>query len=394
MPVAKAIRDSMKRSSWIREMFEEGARLKALHGEENVHDFSLGNPILEPPQEVHEQLRELLSNPPAGLHRYMPNAGFPRTRTHVARKIGKETGLTFAQEDVVMCVGAGGGLNVVMKSLLDPGEEVLVLAPFFVEYGTYAQNHGGTMKTVPTNHEFQPDLDAIEAGIGRKTKLVIINTPNNPTGVVYPQQTLDELGALLQRKEQEYGHPIILVSDDIYRRLVFDGLTSGDVLLSHNNSIRVHSHSKDLGLPGERIGYVAVHPEISERETVRQALVLSNRILGYVNAPSLMQKILPDVDQALVDVSKYEELRDRFYAMLTDLGFELVKPRGAFFLFPRSPEADDVSFVKRAQKENILLVPGSGFGAPGYFRISFCCTAEEIDRARPGFERLAKHYGL
>ena len=394
MPVANQLRESMKRSSWIREMFEEGARLKAIHGEDQVHDFSLGNPILEPPQQVHRQLQEILTNPTPGMHRYMPNAGFDRTRAYVAEELNKETGLNFQAQDMVMCVGAGGGLNVVMKALLDPGDEVLTPSPFFVEYGAYASNHGGVLKTVKTTDAFQLDLEAFDAALNPKTKIVIINTPNNPTGVIYPQQSLDELGVLIREKEKEFGHPIILVADDIYRRLVFDGLTSGDVLLSHPHSIRVHSHSKDLGLPGERIGFIAVHPGIPERETICQGLVLANRILGFVNAPALMQQILPSMGQATVDVSIYQKLRDRFYEMLTGLGFEVVLPQGAFYLFPKSPEADDVAFVRRAQQERILLVPGSGFGGPGHFRISICCSEEDIERSRPGFEKLAAHYGL
>ena len=394
MPVANQLRESMTRSSWIREMFEEGARLKAIHGEEKVHDFSLGNPILEPPEIVHQQLLEMISQPQPGMHRYMPNAGFDQTRNFVADELKKETGLEFEAEDTVMCSGAGGGLNVVMKALLDAGDEVLTPSPFFVEYGAYATNHGGVLKTVSTTETFELDLEAFDVALNPKTKIVIINTPNNPTGVIYSQESLDQLGGLIRKKEQEFGHPIILVADDIYRRLVFDGMKSGDVLLSHPHSIRVHSHSKDLGLPGERIGFIAIHPGIPERETVRQALVLSNRILGFVNAPALMQRILPFMEGASVDVSVYQNLRDRFYEMLTGLGFDVVLPRGAFYLFPKSPEPDDVAFVRRAQQEQILVVPGSGFGGPGHFRISICCTEEAIERSRSGFERLAQHYGL
>jgi aspartate aminotransferase len=302
--------------------------------------------------------------------------------------------LDFEAKDTVMCVGAGGGLNVVMKALLDTRDEILTPSPFFVEYGAYASNHGGVLKTVPTTETFQLDLNAFEKALNPKTKVIIINTPNNPTGVIYSQQSLDQLGELIQEKEKEFGHPIILVADDIYRRLVFDGMKSGDVLLSHPHSIRVYSHSKDLGLPGERIGFIAVHPGIPERETVRQALVLSNRILGFVNAPALMQRILPFMEGASVDVSIYQNLRDHFYSMLKELGFDVVFPRGAFYLFPKSPDPDDVAFVRRAQQELILVVPGSGFGGPGHFRISICCSEDAIKRSRSGFERLAKHYGL
>ncbi len=383
----------MKQSSWIMEMFEEGARMKSIHGEDQVYDFSLGNPILEPPPEVHERIKELLRQPESGMHRYMSNAGYLETRAKVASQLRKETGLAFEADDVVMCVGAGGGLNVVMKSLLDPGDEVLVPAPFFVEYSAYARNHGGLLKTVPTTEEFQPDLKAFAEALNPRTKIVLINTPNNPTGVVYTQVVLDEIGSLLEEKEKEFGHPIILVADDIYRRLVFDGLTSGDVLLSHPHSIRVHSHSKDLGLPGERIGFISVNPEIPDRIMVQEALVLANRTLGFVNAPALMQRILPFLGDVTVDIGAYEKLRNHFLEMLTELGFQVVRPQGAFYLFPKSPEPDDVAFVKRAQQENILVVPGSGFGGPGHFRISICCSEETIQLARPGFERLGEYYG-
>ncbi len=375
-------------------MFEAGARLKAEYGEENVFDFSLGNPILEPPKDVHAKLRKLLENPEPGMHRYMPNAGFTETREYVAGVMREETGHPFEGEDIVMCVGAGGGLNVVFKALLEPGEEVLALAPFFVEYGTYAQNHGGSLSIAQTTSEFQPDLNSIEASLSELTKIVIINSPNNPTGAVYSQETLDKLGQLLLRKENEFGHPIYLVSDDIYRYLVFDGLTNSNAFLSYPNSILVNSHSKDLGLPGERIGYIAIHPCVIEREDLRAALVLCNRILGFVNAPAMMQKILPLLGKARVDISIYEKSRDKILSMIKGLGFEAVKPQGAFYIFPKSPDPDDVAFVKRAQEENILLVPGTGFGGPGHFRISLCCTPETIENSRPGFERLAEHYSL
>ena len=394
MSIAKGIQESILRASWVREMFEEGARLRALHGAEKVHDFSLGNPILEPPPEFRQALRTLLENPEPGLHRYMHNAGFPETREYDAAQMQDETELAFEANDVVMCIGAGGGLNVVLKALLDPGDEVIALAPFFVEYSFYTQNHGGVFTSVPTTPEFQPDLEALGAAISAKTKVVIVNSPNNPTGVVYPQETLDRLGELLVRKEKEAGHPIFLISDDIYRHLVYDGIRNSNVFLSHCNALLVNSHSKDLGLPGERIGYIAVHPEMEDRSEVQDGLVLCNRILGFVNAPALMQKVLPKLGGVRVDVSTYENLRNRFLALLEDCGFETVRPQGAFYLFPKAPEPDDVAFVRRAQGENVLLVPGTGFGRPGYFRISFCCTAEAIDRARPAFERLAQHYGL
>ena len=394
MSISHSIRESMVKGSWIRQMFEAGARLKAEHGAENVFDFSLGNPILEPPEEVHEQIKRLLEKSERGMHRYMPNAGFGETREFIAGVMRDETGYPFGSEDIVMCVGAGGGLNVVFKALLEAGDEVLALTPYFVEYGAYVQNHGGRLTLAETTSEFQPDLDSIEASLSEHTKIVIINSPNNPTGAVYSQQILDELAQLLFRKEKDYGHPIYLVSDDIYRYIVFDGLKNSNVFLSYPNSILVNSHSKDLGLAGERIGYIAIHPHVFGKEELYQALVLCNRILGFVNAPAMMQKILPLLGNEKVDISVYEKLRDKMFSMISDLGFEAIKPQGAFYIFPKSPDTDDVAFVKRAQQEHILLVPGVGFGGPGHFRISLCCTLDTIENSLPGFKRLAEYYCL
>tara|TARA_B100000700_G_scaffold300689_1_gene369133 strand:+ start:1646 stop:2830 length:1185 start_codon:yes stop_codon:yes gene_type:complete len=394
MPIARSIRESLENSSWIREMFEVGERLKFKHGIENVFDFSLGNPILDPPEEVHVELLKLLTSPKKGMHRYMPNAGFQVTREFIASLMKEETDLSFQSEDIIMTVGAGGGLNVVFKSLLEPGDEVLAMRPYFVEYKAYVNNHGGIFKLAKTTKKFQLDLHHIDSAINKKTKIVIINSPNNPTGVVYSQKSIDQLGQILLKKEEKFGHPIYLISDDIYRHLVFDGLTNCNVFLSYTNSILVNSHSKDLGLAGERIGYIAIHPEITDIKGLRQGLVYSNRILGFVNAPAMMQRILPFLKNAKVDISIYEKLRDKIFSMITDLGFEAVRPQGAFYIFPKSPEPDDVKFVKKAQEENILLVPGSGFGAKGYFRISLCCNFDTIENSLPGFKRLSKHYDL
>ena len=394
MSIANSIRESLERGSWIREMFEVGTKLKEEKGEENVFDFSLGNPILEPPKKVHIELLKLLKFPKEGMHRYMPNAGFYETREFIAGLMRDETGLSFESEDVVMSVGAGGGLNVVIKSLLEPGDEVLALTPYFVEYKAYVQNHGGRLILAQTSPKFQIDLDSVDAALNKKTKIVIINSPNNPTGVVYSQESIDQLGQLLTKYEKKFGHPIYLLSDDIYRHLVFDGLTNCNVFKSYPNSILVNSHSKDLGLAGERIGYIAIHPEIFDIDSLRQALVYCNRTLGFVNAPAMMQKIIPLLGESKVDISIYEKLRDKIFSLIIDLGFEAIKPQGAFYIFPKSPDRDDVKFVKKAQEENILLVPGSGFGRSGYFRISLCCNLETIENSRPGFERLSKYYGL
>ncbi len=394
MTIAAHISHSLERSSWIRQMFETGTRLKQEHGTDNVFDFSLGNPMLEPPPEVHQALHQLLDDSSPGQHRYMPNGGFPHVREFLADEMKREhAGMPFTREDVVCCVGAGGGLNVVLKALLNPGDEVIALAPYFVEYDFYVQNHGGVLKVSSTTPEsFLPDLQALEATITEKTRALLVNSPNNPTGVVYSQPVLDALGQWLQKQEQRFGHPIYLLADEPYRKLLFDGVANGSVFSAHPNSILVTSHSKDLGLAGERIGYIALHPDIAARTAWQQALVFTNRVLGFVNAPALMQRVLPHLRGVQVDVQQYARLRDLACEMLRELGFEFVRPQGAFYLFPKALEADDVAFVRRAQAERILLVPGSGFGGAGHFRLSYCCPSEVLERSYDAFARLARHY--
>lgn len=394
MSIAENIKNTMTKASWIREMFEKGQQLKQQYGEDQVFDFSLGNPTMEPPSEVHDALMQLLQENQAGAHRYMPNPGLTETRAHIAQQLKQDEGLPFEGGDVVMCVGAGGGLNTCLKAILNPGDEIIAIAPYFVEYGSYAQNHGGILKVAKTNDQFQIDLNAIEQVLTPQTKLVIINSPNNPTGVVYPQESVNALGQLLAQKEKEYGHAIFLMSDEPYRYLIFDGLSNCSVFPAHTNSIMVTSHSKDLGLPGERIGYIAIHPGMECRQDMQNALALTTRILGFVNAPALMQRVLPRLEGVSVSIETYQNLRDIFYNSLTDMGFEMVKPQGAFYLFPKSPVPDDIEFVKQAQEENVLLVPGTGFGCPGHFRISFCFPKDMITRSLPAFEKIAKHYGL
>ena len=394
MSIAENVKAMMETASWVREMFEKGRRLKEIHGEEQVFDFSLGNPVIEPPERVYQVLKQLLQARQPGGHRYMPNAGLPETRAFIAQTLSQETGFPFETGDIVMCVGAGGGLNSLLKALLDPGEELLTLAPYFVEYGVYAQNHGGVLRVAETNEIFQIDFQQVRETLTPQTKIMLINSPNNPTGAVYSQEHMNQLGKLLAEKEQEYGHAIYLVSDDPYRHLLFDGLKPCDIFQSHTNAVLVTSHSKDLGLPGERIGFVALHPEIEERANLQNALTLTTRILGFVNAPALMQRILPHLQGAKVSADAYQRLRDVFCDGLLKMGFELTVPQGTFYVFPKSPIPDDVEFVNEALTENILLVPGSGFGRAGYFRIAYCCAEETIHRALPHFERLARKFGL
>lgn len=392
MAVSQKIRDFMEQGSWIRKMFEEGIALKQLHGDENVFDLSLGNPVMQPPDEFFAELRRIAAAPEAGMHRYMPNAGYAETRAAVAAELERETGLGFGAEDVVMTCGAGGALNVVMRTLLDPGDEVVIFAPFFVEYHFYADNHGATCRVVPPDENFLPDMDALRDAINDRTRAVLINSPNNPTGVLYGAATLDEICAVIREKEEALGSEIFLVSDEPYRKLLFDGLEYPHIFHHHIRSVVATSHSKDLALPGERIGYIAAHPDYADKAELADGLVFSNRILGFVNAPALMQHIVRALQSVSVDAGEYQRKRDFLHSNLTRMGYDVVKPQGAFYMFPASPIADDVAFVAELQERNVLTVPGSGFGLPGYFRISYCVDDRTLEGALPGFEAaIVKH---
>lgn len=395
MAIANKIAGHLSRSSWIRKMFEEGERLRQEYGADKVFDFTLGNPDVEPPQAFSAALRELADKPLPGMHRYMNNAGYPETRSAVARRLARESGLPVTAEHVVMTCGAGGALNVVLKAILNPGEEVIILAPYFVEYKFYIDNHGGLPVEVWTDREtFRLDLDAIERAVTPKTRAIIINTPNNPTGVIYRADELAALGALVKKAQQQTSHQIYVISDEPYARLAYEGQQVPNVFPLIENSVIVTSHSKDLALPGERIGYLAVNPATATAMQFIEAAVFCNRTLGFVNAPALMQRLVAGLQDASVDIAAYQQKRDLFCDKLTALGFSLVKPDGAFYLFPKSPIKDDVEFVKLAQKHLILLVPGSGFGAPGYFRIVYCVDRGVIERSFPAWEKLAKEVGL
>lgn len=371
-------------------MFEEGAALKERIGPENVFDLSLGNPVLEPPGEFRKELRRLAESPKPGMHRYMSNSGYAETRSAVGAALAAETGLPFTGSEIVMTCGAGGGLNVVMKTLLDPGDEVVVFAPYFVEYFFYADNHGGTCRVVDSAPGFLPDMRSLEDALGERTRIVLVNSPNNPTGVVYPRQVLDDIASAVRSAERRHGTEIFLVSDEPYRRILYDGLTYPHVYASHERSIVVTSHSKDLGLPGERIGYIAVSPECGGRGELIDGLVFSNRILGFVNAPALMQRLVAGLQTAAVDVASYQEKRDFLWRSLTELGYEVVRPGGAFYMFPRSPIDDDERFVGVLTDRGVLVVPGRGFGCPGHFRISYCVDDETLSGSISGFrEALA-----
>ena len=385
MAVSNKIKQFMEQGSWIRRMFEEGIALKRQYGEENVFDLSLGNPIMQPPPEFYDELRRIADDPPPGLHRYMPNAGHVETRAAVADELTKETALPFTADDVLMTVGAGGALNVVMRTLLDPGDEVVIFAPYFVEYFFYADNHGATCKVVPADESFLPDLDALADAIGPKTRIVLTSSPNNPTGVVYGRDVIAEMGRVIRRREAELGTEIFLASDEPYRKILFDGLEYPHIFEHHHRSVVATSHSKDLALPGERIGFIAVNPEYSDKEELIDGLTFCNRTLGFVNAPALMQHIVKNLQSVTVDVSKYEAQRDFMYGALTDIGYRVVKPQGAFYMFPKAPIDDDVKFTDMLRENRVLVVPGSGFGSPGHFRISYCVSDATLEGSLPGF---------
>ena len=395
MSVSKKIQASIEKSSWIRKMFEEGIARKAKFGAENVFDFSLGNPNLEPPPKFREVLMSLSKDTRPGQHGYMPNAGHVQTRKAVADYLSKVHHLSFGPDDIVMTVGAGGALNVVLKTVLNPAEEVIIPRPYFVEYNFYLDNHQGVPKTVPTKPDFSLDFDAIEKAIHANTRAVLINSPNNPTGKVYTGQDLDTLGDLLKTFSRKLGQPIYLISDEPYRKIVYDGVSVPSVFASYPETFLVTSFSKDLSLPGERIGYAAVNPNMSDKKTIMNGMILCNRVLGYVNAPSIMQRAVADLLEETVDVSLYQRKRDMLCAGLKDCGYEFSKPEGAFYLFPKTPIEDDVAFVTALQEENILAVPGSGFFGPGHMRIAYCVDDRTIEKAIPGFSRVirrAKEY--
>ncbi len=394
MPIAQKIESSLANSSWIRKMFEEGEKLRKIYGADKVYDLTLGNPDVEPPEEFNRELQKIAANPIPGMHRYMSNAGYDETRQAIAGVLAEESGRPVTAGHIVMTCGAGGGLNVVLKTLLNPGEEVIVTTPYFVEYGFYAENHGGKIRKVPTSAGFQLDPAAVVNAIGPQTRAIIINSPNNPSGAVYPAETLASLGRLLEEKEKELGISVYVISDEPYAKIVYDGVTVPNVFKYIKNSLIVTSHSKDLALPGERIGYVAINPDITDCEHIFNGLLFCNRTLGFVNAPALMQRLVTTLQRVKINVDNYREKRDFLYKHLTELGFEVTKPMGAFYFFPRCLIDDDVEFVSRAQKYNLLLVPGSGFGLPGYFRISYCMDMQIIRNSIPAFTELAREFHL
>lgn len=383
-------------SSTIRAMFEEGKRLAEIHGEENVFDYSIGNPNVEPPERVKNAIFEILNEEtPNFIHGYMNNSGYEDVRKAISNFLNTKHELKLCESNIVMTCGAAGGLNIILKSILNPEDEVITFSPYFGEYGNYVQNFNGKLITSPTNTEtFEPDLTALSEVITFKTKALIINNPNNPTGVIYSKEVIESLAELLKKKQQEFNSTIYLISDEPYREIVYDNAEVPCLLKYYDNTFIGYSYSKSLSLPGERIGYVVINPLMEDFDEVAASLNIANRILGFVNAPSLFQRVIAKSLGAEVDVNIYKKNRDLLYDHLISLGFTCVKPQGAFYLFPKSPIEDDKKFCEDAKQFNLLLVPGSAFGCPGHYRLSYCISYEKIKNSLQAFDKLAALYNL
>lgn len=385
--------ENLGRSSWIRAMFEEGERLRRIHGSDKVYDFSIGNPEIEPPVSVKKSLKEIAHSDEPGLHRYMSNAGYNDVRIAVRDYIQREKEILIDANNIIMTCGAAGALNVVLKALLNPGDEVIVLSPYFVEYLFYIDNHGGKPVVLSTDkHTFQPNPELLKNCITPSTKAIIINSPNNPTGVIYDEKVLADMADIISAKQKEFNSHIFIIADEPYDKIVYDGVKVPSVFKIFKNSIIVNSFSKSLALPGERIGYIAVNQTIDNVDILINALVFCNRTLGFVNAPAVFQKVIADSLDSTVDIESYKKKRDILYNHLTNLGFSCIKPQGAFYLFPKAFIEDDVEFAKKAANHNLLIVPGTGFGWPGHFRISYCISLETIENSLPAFEAFVKTF--
>ena len=394
--IAEKMRPLVENNSAIRAMFEEGKRLAAIYGPENVYDFSLGNPNVPAPEAVNRAITDIVAEEASTMvHGYMSNAGFEDVRDTVAQSLNRRFGTQFHLENILMTVGAASGMNVILKTVLDSGDEVIVFAPYFMEYGAYVRNYDGVLVTVsPDTSSFQPNISELKEKITKRTKAVIINTPNNPTGVVYSSETLEQIAAVMKAKEEEYRTSIVLISDEPYRELAYDGVEVPYVTPFYHNTVVCYSYSKSLSLPGERIGYLVIPDELEDSKAVIAAATIANRVLGCVNAPSLMQRVILRCIDEKVNVEAYDRNRNLLYNGLTGFGFECIRPEGAFYLFVKSPEADDRAFSEVCKKHRLLVVPGTSFACPGYVRISYCVSYEQIERSLPAFEAVAGEYGL
>lgn len=392
--IADRMKALVNNSSVIRAMFEEGKRLSDIYGEENVYDFSIGNPNVEPPEQVRQSVIDILREEPQNLvHGYMNNSGYEDVRGKIAEYINKTQGTDIDFDNIVMTVGAAGGLNIILKSIINPGDEVITISPYFGEYNNYVNNFDGKLVEVKADtRDFQPNFVEFEKAINPKTKAVIINNPNNPTGVVYSEVSIQKMADILNAKQKEYNTEIFIISDEPYRELVFDDVKIPYILNYYDNSFIGYSYSKSLSLPGERIGYVVINNKMSDVDNIKVALNVANRILGYVNAPSLFQRVIARNLGVTTDMTTYRENRDILYNHLTSLGFEMVKPQGTFYMFPKSLIPDDVAFAEAAKKYNLLIVPGSSFGCPGYFRLSYCISTEKVKNSLQAFTKLAEEF--
>ena len=394
--ISEKMQPLIHNNSAIRAMFEEGKRLASIYGAENVYDFSLGNPNVPAPAEVNQAICDIVKEEESTfIHGYMSNAGYEDVRQAVAESLNRRFGTSFHQNNILMTVGAASGLNVILKTLLNLEDEVITFAPYFVEYGNYVRNYDGKLVVIsPDTRDFEPNLNEFEEKITPRTKAVIINTPNNPTGVVYSLETLTKMADILRAKEKEFGTAIVLLSDEPYRELAYDGVEVPYVTKVYSDTVVCYSYSKSLSLPGERIGYLVIPDELKDSEEVFNAAVIANRVLGCVNAPSLMQRVIKRCLDAKVNLEAYDRNRNLLYNGLAKLGFQCIKPQGAFYLFVKSPEPDEKQFCEVCKKHHILVVPGSSFACPGYVRISYCVSYEQIERSLPAFEQVAKEYGL
>lgn len=388
--ISQKMQEQVNNSSVIRAMFEEGKRLAGIYGAENVYDFSLGNPSVEPPDEVRQAIIEIANDKNSlNVHGYMNNSGYEDVRAAIAASINEKHGTAFTHNNIIMTVGAAGGLNVIFKTLLNPQDEVITFAPFFGEYRSYVKNFEGELVVIsPDTKDFQPNLAEFKEKITPRTKAVIVNSPNNPTGVIYSEDTISKLADILREKQQELGTDIYLVSDEPYRELAYDNVEVPYLTKYYANTIVGYSFSKSLSLPGERIGYLVISEQAADYENIISAANIANRILGFVNAPSLFQRVIAKCLNAKVNLEAYNRNRELLYQGLVSYGYECAKPEGAFYLFVKTPIENDAEFCKLANQKNILIVPGSAFGCPGYARIAYCVAYRTIEKALPGFKAL------
>lgn len=392
--ISEKMKDLVKNNSVIREMFEEGKKLEKIYGKENVYDFSLGNPSIPAPQKVNESIKEIIDTEDSlKVHGYMNNAGFEDVRETISKSINKRFNTNFNQENIIMTVGAASGLNIIFKSILNPDDEVIVFAPYFMEYNNYIKGYDGKVIVIsPNTKTFEPNLEELKEKITSKTKAILINTPNNPTGIIYSEKMIRNVSRILEEKQEQYKHEIYLISDEPYRELAYDGAKVPYITKYYKNTFIVYSYSKSLSLPGERIGYVVIPNEMEDSKNIQTAITIANRIIGSVNSPSLMQRVIMKCIDEKTDLTIYDTNRKLLYNSLIEYGFECIKPQGAFYLFLKSPIEDDKEFCQKAKELNLLFVPGSSFACPGYVRIAYCVQTEMIKRAIPAFKKLANIY--